>query len=265
MGSEVRRAPRVSVVMPCYNSAAFIEEAIRSVMAQTVMDWELIVLDDGSRDGTCEIVEKLAAGDSRIRLVRSIENMGVARARNRGFDLCSGSYVALLDSDDIWHPEKLEVQLARMEQTGAGLSCTAYAIVGADGQKVRNDVKVPEQITFEELLKVNRIGCSTVMLAVEILKEHRFNTSFYHEDYVLWLQLLRAGVKAVGCPQVLVDWRYIANSRSFDKRKAAKNRWKIYREYLGLPVGKSLWLFAGYGAAGLKKYLSFHRSGENHD
>lgn len=259
MDSDVRNAPRVSVIMPAYNAEAYIEAAIRSVMNQTMPDWELIVLDDGSRDGTCGIVEGLAAEDPRVTLVRNSENMGVARTRNRGFDLCSGRYAALLDSDDVWHPDKLEKQLARMEQTGAELSCTSYAIVDADGKKIRNDVTVPEWITFEQLLKVNKIGCSTVMLDARILKEHRFRTDFYHEDYVLWLQLLRSGIRAAGCTEVLADWRYIANSRSFNKKKAAGNRWKIYREYLGLSLPKSLWLFANYGASGLKKYLSIHK------
>lgn len=251
--------PLVSVVMPAYNAEPYIEDAIRSVMEQTVRDWELIVLDDCSGDETCAVAQRLAAEDGRIRLLRNAENMGVARTRNRGVDLCAGQYVALLDSDDVWHPDKLEKQLARMAQTGAELSYTSYAIVGADGKKVKADYLVPQQATFDQLLKQNVIGCSTVMMTARIAKAHPFNTDFYHEDYVLWLQLLRSGCKAAGCTEVLVDWRYIENSRSFDKRRAVRNRWRIYREYLGLSIPKSLWLIANYGAASLKKYLSAHK------
>ena len=94
------------------------------------------------------------------------------------------------------------------------------------------------------MLKENLIGCSTVMISGDIAKQYRFATDFYHEDYCLWLNILRDGYSAVGCTEPLVDWRLIENSRSFDKRKAAGNRWRIYRDYLGFPLVKSLWLFA---------------------
>lgn len=247
-------APLVSVILPAFNSQKYIEQAIRSVQAQTMPRWELIVLDDGSRDATCALVEKLAAEDPRITLVRNGENLGVARTRNRGFDLCAGKYAALLDSDDVWHPEKLEKQLARMEKTHADICYTSYAMVDEAGTKVRADYLVPEVADLDRLLKENVIGCSTVLLDAKLLKQYRFNPEYYHEDYVLWVQLLRGGCRAVGCREVLTDWRYIENSRSFDKRRAAGNRWKIYRDYLGLPLHKCLILFANYTAASLKKY-----------
>ena len=249
--------PLVSVIMPAYHAEEYIEAAVSSVMHQTVSDWELIILDDGSQDGTYAVAQRLAVNDGRIKLVRNEKNMGVARTRNRGFALCCGQYVALLDSDDVWHPDKLEKQLARMEQTGAELSYTAYAIVDGDGKKVRADYLVPQWTTFEQMLKQNVIGCSTVMMTAQIAKTHEFIPEFYHEDYVLWLQLLRSGCKAAGCTEVLVDWRYIENSRSFNKQKAAKNRWRIYRENLGLSIPKSVWLTANYGIAGLMKYFRF--------
>ncbi len=246
--------PLVSVVMPAYNAGRFVEAAIRSVMAQTVTDWELLVLDDGSTDNTCQLVEQLAEQDPRIHLLPNGQNMGVARTRNRGFDLCRGRYVALLDSDDVWHPEKLQKQLALAEATGAGLIFSAYAIVDAQGQPVRADYLVPETVKLEDLLKENVIGCSTVLLGCDIVEKYRFQTDFYHEDYVLWLQLLHDGVVAAGCTEPLVDWRYLENSRSFDKRKSAQNRWRIYRHYLKLPLGKSLRCFCAYALRGLKKY-----------
>lgn len=245
----------VSVIMPAYNMERFIGKAIRSVMDQTYRDWELLVIDDGSKDSTCDIVARLAAEDARIQLIRNEKNMGVARTRNRGFDLCRGDYIALLDSDDVWHPEKLEKQLARMQQTGADLSYCAYALVDENGERVKADYLVPDSIDFEGLLKENVIGCSTVMLTVEVTAAHRFNEDFYHEDYVLWLELLRAGKKAAGCREVLVDWRYLQNSRSFNKVQAAKNRWKIYREYLKLPLLKCVAAFGAYATLSLRKYI----------
>lgn len=253
-GDMTEALPLVSVVMPAYNAEKYIEQAILSVVAQTVPDWELLVLDDGSGDATCAIVERLAARDERITLLKNEENLGVAKTRNRGIALCRGRYIAFLDSDDVWHADKLEKQLACMEAAGADIGYCSYSLIDAHNAKVRADYLVPEQVRYEQLLKENVIGCSTVMLAPSIAKECRFRTDFYHEDYVLWLQLLKEGHVAAGCAEVLVDWRYLQNSRSFDKRKSAKNRWEIYRKCLQLPFMKSAYLMCHYAAAGLAKY-----------
>jgi teichuronic acid biosynthesis glycosyltransferase TuaG len=246
--------PLVSVIMPAYNAARDIEKAIRSVMAQTVTDWELLVMDDASSDETAQIVKGLAMEDDRIQYHLSQENIGCAGVRNLGFDLCRGQYVALLDSDDIWLPEKLEKQLALAEKTGAGLLYTSYGIMDVQEKAVRADYLVPETVDFKSLLGENVIGCSTVMLKGELVKKFHFERNFYHEDYALWLALLRSGVKAAGCREVLVRWRYAANSRSFNKVQSAKNRWKIYRHYLKLPLAQSAWHFCEYVIASLKKY-----------
>lgn len=250
----MKENPIVSVIMPAYNAERFIEAAIRSVMEQTFQNWELIVLDDGSRDHTRQIIETLAQQDQRIRNCPNERNMGVARTRNRGFDLCRGRYVALLDSDDIWHPEKLEKQLARAQETGAELIFTPYALMDASGAPVGTEYLVPAQVSYSQLLKENVIGCSTVMLSAHLLQNYRFETDFFHEDYVLWLRLLQDGCTAVSCSEVLVNWRYLPNSRSFDKRKSAMNRWRIYRKYLKLPLHKSAFYFAAYAVRGIRKY-----------
>ena len=119
----------VSVIMPAYNAAAYIEEAIRSVMAQTYGAWRLLVLDDGSADDTVGIVQRLAAEEPRITLLRNAENLGAARTRNRGWDLCDEGYVAFLDSDDRWHPEKLAAQMAEAGLLG-GTKLHIHAVEG---------------------------------------------------------------------------------------------------------------------------------------
>lgn len=247
--------PRVTVIMPAYRAGAYIEEAIRSVLAQTVTDWQLFVIDDCSDDRTCAIVEALAARDGRIHLLRNDRNMGAAASRNRGLELCRGTYIAFLDSDDLWHPEKLERQIALLERTGADLCYCAYAIIGADGTPVKKDYRVPSSVDLRGLLGENCIGCSTVLLRRESLSGRRFTTEYYHEDYILWLDLLRSGCSAVGCTEVLAKWRFAENSRSFRKGSSAKNRWRIYRHYLRLPLAQCALLFGRYALAGLKKYL----------
>lgn len=246
--------PLVSVVMPAYNAEKYIEEAIRSVMAQTVTDWELLVMDDCSSDTTAQIVQALAQEDQRIRYYPNQENVGCAASRNRGLDLCQGAYVALLDSDDVWLPEKLEKQLSLAQSTGAGLIYSSYGIMDAEGKKAKADYLVPGSVDLPAMLAENVIGCSTVMLSRAVVDQFRFETDFYHEDYALWLAILRSGILAAGCREILVRWRFVENSRSFNKVQSAKNRWKIYRNYLKLPLGKSIWYFGNYVAASLKKY-----------
>ncbi len=247
-------APLVSVVMPAYNAEKFLLQAVCSVMAQTVTDWELLILDDGSTDATAALAAQLAAQDSRVRLLKNDTNMGVAKTRNRALKLCCGHFIAFLDSDDVWQPEKLERQLRLLAQTGADLAYTAYAIIDEQGRRIRNDYLVPPQTDFEKMLRENVMGCSTVMLRAASLGQRRFAEDCYHEDYALWLQLLRSGHRAVGCPEVLVSWRRQANSRSFDKRKAAAQRWQVYRKQRKLPLWKSIWVFACYALAGWHKY-----------
>ena len=246
--------PLVSVIMPAYNAERFIDAAVRSVMAQTVTDWELLILDDGSRDTTAAIAEKLAAEDARIRFLPNEANMGVAKTRNRGFDLCRGQYVALLDSDDIWLPEKLEKQLALAEQTGADIIYCSYGIMDEEDHPVCEDFIVPPTVSFDQFLTKSVISCSTALLSRKIADRYRFMTQFYHEDLALWLQILQDGHQARGVTAVLARYRIMQGSRASNKLKSALNRWRIYRKHLGLSVGRSLSLLAEYAFLGLKKY-----------
>ena len=247
------REPLVSVIMPAYNAELFIEEAISSVFSQTVEDWELIVIDDCSIDGTYEVALKY--GDPRICVMRNDTNCGVAKTRNRGIGLAKGKYIAFLDSDDVWYPEKLYYQIEKLIKENAQICYCSYAIIGESGDKVKADYLVPKNVGFEDLLKENCIQCSAMLIRADIVKQVLFNTKFYHEDYILGLDMLGKGYRAVGCSNVLLAWRYAKNSRSFNKWRAAKNRWIIYRRHLKLPVNKSIWLFLCYTAAGVRKYI----------
>ena len=249
------KRPLVSVIIPVYKAREFVEEAIRSVLAQTITDLELLVIDDCSPDDSFEIVQSLAQEDSRIRPLRNERNMGVAKTRNRGLELSQGKYVAFLDSDDIWYPSKLEAQIDLLEQTGAGLCYCSYRIVNAKGVPVKPDYLVPPQVDLNGILMENCVLCSSMVIPGEVVRRIAFNTEFYHEDYVLILDILREGFSAVGCTQILADWRYMDDTRSFDKRKAAANRWRIYRDYLKLPIVKRVWVFGCYAFAGARKYL----------
>lgn len=262
MDTKAATRPIVSIIMPAYNCESYIKEAIHSVIAQKFTDWELIIIDDCSTDSTADIVQAFARSDSRIKFVRNSTNAGVAKTRNLGIELSVGEYVAFLDSDDTWHPDKLTLQLQRCKEENADLVYLSYSIVNTEGKSIKAPYIVPKELTFKRLLKENVIGCSTVLIRSETVKRYRFPDGFYHEDYCMWLDMLRDGCKAVGCPEVLVNWRLITSSRSFNKRNSAKKRWKIYREYLGFSFVKSTRFFFSYVLRGIKKYCSYQRYGK---
>lgn len=251
---EQNRAPLVSVIMPAYQAEPFIGEAVGSVLAQSVTDLELIVLDDGSTDRTREIVRDFAQRDHRVRLVVNEENMGVARTRNRGLDLCRGTYVALLDSDDYWQPRMLERMIARAEETGADIIYCSYALVDEQGRKICNDFIVPPTTSFEESIVRSVITCSSVLVTGSLARAHWFPTNVYHEDIALWFQLLKDGCRACGVTEVLAAYRQRANSRAGNKLTSAIRRWEIYRHHLGMPLGKCMSTMVRYGYYGLKKF-----------
>lgn len=248
------KAPLVTVITPAYNAECFIKETIDSVLAQSMSDWEMIVIDDGSADHTRDIVSAYAQTDSRIRLVVNESNMGVARTRNRGLELFRGRYVAFLDSDDYWEPQMLEKMVARAEETGADIIYCSYALVDEAGKKVCNDFIVPSATTFEESIIRSVITCSTVLITGDLAKDNRFPVNMYHEDIAMWFRILRDGGTACGVTEVLAAYRQRKDSRSGDKLVSAVRRWPIYRKHLEMSFFQSVKAMIGYGYYGLIKF-----------
>lgn len=246
--------PLVSVIMPAYNSADAITMAIDSVGRQGLREWELLIVDDCSSDGTWEAARLSAKKDSRIRVMRNTENLGAARTRNIGCRQASGEFWAFLDSDDIWEPDKLEKQVERLGKARGDLCYTSYSFIGENGRATRKPYLVPENVSYDGLLKESVIGCSTVLLRASVMEGHSFNPAFFHEDYALWLELLRDGYMAVGIPEVLC--RYRMGGRSANKLRAARNRWKVYRESERLTLMPSIRYMAHYALHGLRKYAA---------
>ncbi len=251
--------PLVSVVMPAYNAERHLRSAVRSVQQQTFTDWELLVIDDASRDATSQIVAALARADARIRLVRNPHNLGVADTRNKGLQLAAGEYIAFLDSDDRWFPRKLELQLELLRARQADLVYSSYAIVDENDTKICPDYIVPPSVDYAGLLTMNVIGCSTVMVSRRALRGFSFPAEHYHEDYALWLLLLRAGRRAAGLQQVLVEYRLRAGGRAANKGFGAWQRWRLYRSLLKLSFGQSVLHSVQYAWNGLRKYRPVRR------
>lgn len=248
--------PLVSVIMPSFNTERFIAEAIDSVVAQTVADWELIVVDDASTDATAAIAAGYQQRDSRIRLIAQQRNQGPASARNRGLDAARGELIAFIDSDDIWYPEKTAKQLAVMERRQADISCTAYERVRGHHHPHCAVVPVPDKIEYHSLLPRCIIGCSTALVRRATCGAVRMPLIKRRQDHGYWLELLRDGSRtAVGINETLVSYRLHRGSLSANKLVAAAYTWKLLRNVERLPVGKSLRVFGGYVFVHLKSRL----------
>ena len=244
----------VSIVMPAYNSEAFIAEAIASVHGQTYSYWDLIVVDDCSRDGTVRVAREWAERDPRVTVLSSPANGGTAAARNLGLSHCEGRYIAFLDADDVWAPEKLEKQLTFMAQYNAGFSFTTYQKFRPAG--LGSVIGASRTVSWRDMLKGNRIGCSTVMLDTRLFPQIRFPTGLgRQEDYALWLSLLRGGGLAYGLNEPLVRYRVHEASKSARKLPSVTAQWLVYRELEKLPPLHAAWYLSHYAVRGVIKAL----------
>jgi teichuronic acid biosynthesis glycosyltransferase TuaG len=226
----------VSVITPAYNAEKFIRETILSVQNQDHQDWEMLVIDDVSSDSTRQIVRELAVS----------ENSGPAAARNTGLDRARSRYVAFLDSDDLWLPQKLSTQLAFMKKHDAALTYTGYGIIDENGDPVGQAVRVPSSLDYHALLKNTIIGCLTVMVDRQKTGPLKMLSLPQHEDLTLWYSILKRGMNAHGIQQELARYRIVGGSASRNKIRSALHMWKVYRQVEKLNLPYALWCYGHY-------------------
>ena len=229
----------VSIITPTYNCAAFIARTIESVLAQTYQNWEMIIVDDRSQDNTREIVDDYMRRDSRIKYHLLDVNSGAAVARTTAMRLASGAYMAFLDSDDIWMPDKLERQIKWMQDNGYAFSCTAYEQINEEDVPLGKTVKTIKKTNYNRLLLDCPVGNSTVMYDVEKMGKFEVPDIRKRNDDALWLQMLKKEEYIWGMPDVLMKYRIRQNSISSNKLKVIKYHWILYREIEHLSVIRS--------------------------
>jgi teichuronic acid biosynthesis glycosyltransferase TuaG len=238
--------------MPAYNAEATLQASVNSVQLQVYTEWELLlIVDIKSQDRTLEMAHTMAKQEPRIRLITGLPRGGCVFNRNYGLREACGDFICLLDSDDLWHPQKLEKQIIHVTETRADLACTGYGWMSSDGQPLSTIVLPPERITHGALLLENHIGCLTVMLRRARFPKLEF-IEFLHEDYILWLRLLRE-TEAYGLRENLATYRLARHSRSGNKLHSAAKRWAILRRFEKLPLTRALWCFSHYAFGALKK------------
>jgi len=241
----------VSIITPSYNSIKFIEETISSVLAQTYQNWEMLIVDDVSSDGSDKIIESYVKRDSRIKLIRLNENSGPAVARNRAIQEATGRYIAFLDSDDSWLPQKLEKQLGFMQENNLYMTYSSYYTMDENSKYINTRV-VKEMISYRDMLKSNHIGNLTGIYDVDFFGKI-FLESQGHEDYILWLKIMKQLKFSKGMVEPLANYRIVSNSISSNKLKVLKWQWHIYRRVEKLNLFQSAYYFIFYIYYALKK------------
>ena len=232
----------ISIIVPVYQANRFIRETMDCVLAQTYPDWELLLIEDGSTDGTPETIRSYCEkkGENRIRLICQPVNGGAARARNRGLEEAKGRYIAYLDADDLWVPEKLEKELAFLKEKQAAFVFTGYEFADEKGVGLGKIVHVPATIKYEQALKNTTIFTSTVMIDRDkIADEDIYMPQIASEDTATWWHILKKYHTGYGLDENLVKYRRSQGSLSSNKMVAIRRIWALYRKQERLSVIRS--------------------------
>lgn len=245
----------VSIIMAAYNAEKTIEQAINSVLSQTYTNFELLVVNDCSKDRTVELVKSFAATDQRVRLISNVKNSGVSYTRKHGLEEANGSWIAILDSDDAWAPDKLEKQIELQKKMNADLLFTGSAFMDSDGQPIDWYLQAPTEVTYRQLLKQNVLSNSSALVRKELYAKYYAVGDGMHEDFAIWLSILKEGRKAYGVDEPLLIYRIAKSSKSGNKVKAAKMNWNTYR-YVGLNVVEAAYYEAWYMFKNVMKYAN---------
>ena len=237
----------VSVIMPTYNCGKFIEETIKSVANQTYKNWELIIVDDCSKDNTEEIVNRYVERDSRIKYHRLETNQGAAVARTKAMKMARGSYMAFLDSDDLWKNDKLEKQINFMEENSYNFTCTAYEQIDENNNLLNKIIRPKIKADYNRILLDCPVGNSTVMYNVDKLGKFEVPNIRKRNDDALWLQILKKEKYIYGLNEILMQYRIRQNSISSNKSDLIKYHWQLYRQIEHLSIFRSVFHICWWG------------------
>ena len=250
---------RISIIMAAYNTEKTIEQAINSVLCQTYTNFELLVVNDCSTDRTAEWVKSIAAKDSRVRLISNVKNNGVSYTRKHGLEEAKGDWIAILDSDDAWEPEKLEKQIVLQRRTNADLLFTGSAFMDSEGHPIDWCLHAPKEVTYRQLLKQNVLSNSSALVRKELYAKYYAIGDGMHEDFAIWLSILKEGKKAYGVDEPLLIYRIAKSSKSGNKVKAARMNWNTYR-YVGLNLMEAIYYECWYIFNGIRKYRNLRNN-----
>jgi len=240
--------PKISVITPTFNSGRYIAQTIQSVLNQTHTNWEMNIVDDGSTDDTCALVEQFAEKDRRIKLSRLERNLGAAHARNTGLQMSCGRFIAYLDADDLWYTTKLARQVEFMLENQCGFSCVSYEVIDDGGISCNKHIRMRKRLDYRGFLVNNLIQTVGVMVDLNQVSKHLLVMPNIRrrQDAATWLQVLKNGNDCFGMEEVLAKYRRTAGSLSSDTSKSVRGVWHLYRKLERLPLAFACYCFARY-------------------
>lgn len=247
----------VSIIVPIYNAEKFIKETIQTVLNQTYNKWELLLINDCSKDDSVKIIKEFEQKDSRIHLIELKNNSGAAIARNTGIENAKGRYIAFLDADDLWDKGKLEKQLNFIKKNNYEFTFTSYEFTDENGNINGKIVHVPEKINYQQALKNTIIFTSTVMFDVKKLGKKLIQMPNVKrgQDTATWWKVLKQIDFAYGIDDVLSFYRRSNKSLSSNKIKALKRTWNLYRNVEKLNILYSFYNFCWYVFNAIKRRI----------
>lgn len=224
-----------------YNSENFILETIESILQQTYKNWELILIDDYSQDNTLKLVTPFLSKHSNIRLIKNEENCGAAISRNKGIETSKGDYIAFLDADDLWKPNKLEQQISFMQSKQCDVCFSSYDLINEEGEQLSKQVKALKTLSYAKLLKSNYIGNLTGVYNSKVLGKIKAPNLRKRQDWLLWLAVIKkSGKPALGIQESLAYYRIRENSMSSNKMGLIKHNYWVYKKGLNYSTLKSI-------------------------
>ena len=248
-----KKRPLFSIIIPCYNADFTVENTLLSVSQQTLKDFEVIVINDGSEDLSLQLINNYASKDPRFKLLNLTQNKGLSHARNLGLNYSSGKYICFLDADDWWPNDKLEV-FKKYFNKGYDFLYSDYISVN---QKTKKEtyIKVKHEIKYEDLLMFNPIPLSTAAFDADKFGMIKFKSNELSEDWIYWLDLFKKKIHPFGINKNLMFYSVSSNALSSNKFKMLSRAWIIYRHYHGVSFLRSCSYLLVYIINGLKKRL----------
>ena len=228
----------VSIIIPYYKKKSYIEQTLKSILNQNYKNFEILIVYDDNDKSDLVFLKKLGKKDGRIRIVVNNKNIGAGMSRNKAVKLARGSYLAFIDSDDLWHREKLRIQLNYMVKNKLSISHTSYKIIDKNSFKI--GYREARKIEYKDLIKSCDIGLSTVMIKKALLKKNFFAKLKTKEDYILWLKLAKNNFVFHPIKKPLTSWRSLEDSLSSSTIQKLFDGYFVYRTYLKQSVLGSL-------------------------
>ncbi len=244
----------VSIIMPNYNGEKFISKSIESVIVQTYKNWELIICDDCSKDKSVEIIKKYCDIDERVKLYLNEKNSGAAVTRNNAIEKARGRFIAFLDSDDLWVPEKLEKQIKFMIENNYSFTCSNYYVIDENDELISDFRPKKGKYNRKDILKSNSIGCLTVIIDKNVIDNVNMPTAaIKREDFACWLDVLKKVEFCFNIDEFLAKYRK-HTSVSSNKFKMMKYQWNVYRKVEKINFFSSCYYLLSWALRGIFKY-----------